>query len=530
MEVSVIGSSQVKLGKSEFAYREVRFCHLKDTFYLSNSRISFGRSPTSTKAGLRLAVNALQFDAIHQENRSPSPKTSKSLNGVRLFVGLPLDAVSPDCNSVNHARAIAAGLKALKLLGVEGVELPVWWGNVEKDCMGEYEWSGYLAIAEMVQSAGLNLHITLCFNGSKTPRIPLPKWVSQIGDSEPGIFFTDRSGQQYKECLSFAVDELPVFNGKTAVQVYQSFCESFKSTFSHFMGSTITGISMGLGPDGELRYPSHHRLPNINGVGEFQCYDQNMLRILKERAEASGNPLWGLGGPHDAPNYGQSPNSGGFFTDGGSWESPYGDFFLSWYSDMLVAHGDRLLSIAAKTFDGGVSVYGKMPLMHSWYRTRSHPSELTAGFYNTANRDGYESVAKMFAKNSCKMICPGMDLSDANQPNETLSSPELLLAQIMAACSEHGVKVSGQNSLSARAPGDFEQIKKNLSGDSVLDLFTYNRMGAYFFSPEHFPSFTKFVQSLNQLEWHADDLPAEDEEAAESLVKSSESSKHLQAA
>ncbi|KAI9123206.1 hypothetical protein K1719_006095 [Acacia pycnantha] len=98
----------------------------------------------------------------------------------------------------------------------------------------------------------------------------------------------------------------------------------------------------------------------------------------------------------------------------------------------------------------------------------------------------------------------------------------------MAACRKHGVNVSGQNSSSAGAPGDFDQIKKNLSGDYVLDLFTYNRMGAYFFSPEHFPSFTKFVQSLDQLELHADDLPLEDEEAAEFLVKSSESSKQLQ--
>ncbi|XP_054806047.1 inactive beta-amylase 9 [Prosopis cineraria] len=529
MEASAIGSSQAKLRKSELAYREVRFCYLKDSFGLSNSRICFDRSPAWKKAGMRLTVRAFQFEAVREESRSPSAKTSKSLNDVRLFVGLPLDAVSSDCSSVNHARAIAAGLKALKLLGVEGVELPIWWGIVEKDCMGKYEWSGYLAIAEMVQNAGLKLHVTLCFNGSKTPSIPLPKWVSQIGDSEPGIFFTDRSGQRYKGCLSFAVDELPVFNGKTAAQVYQGFCESFKSSFAHFMGSTITGISMGLGPEAELRYPSHHKLPNIHGVGEFQCYDKNMLCLLKKHAEASGNPLWGLGGPHDAPNYRQSPNSGGFFTDGGSWESPYGNFFLSWYSDMLVAHGDRLLSIAATTFDCQVSVYGKIPLMHSWYRTRSHPSELTAGFYNTQNRDGYEAVANMFAKNSCKMICPGMDLSDANQPHETLSSPELLLAQIMAACRKHGVKVSGQNA-GAGAPEDFEQIKRNLSGDNVLDLFTYNRMGAHFFSPEHFPSFTKFVQSLNQLELHTDDLPAEDEEAAESLVNSSESSKQLQAA
>lgn len=160
-------------------------------------------------------------------------------DNVRLFVGLPLDTVS-DCNSVNHAKAIAAGLKALKLLGVEGVELPVWWGVAEKDAMGKYEWSGYLAVAEMVQKADLKLHVSLCFHGSQQSNIPLPKWVSQIGQTESSLYYTDRSGQQYRNCLSLAVDDLPVLDGKTPVQVYQEFCESFKSSFAPFMGSTIT--------------------------------------------------------------------------------------------------------------------------------------------------------------------------------------------------------------------------------------------------------------------------------------------------
>lgn len=289
---------------------------------------------------------------------------------------------------------------------------------------------------------------------------------------------------------------------------------------------------MGLGPDGELRYPSHHELPNkTQGVGEFQCYDQNMLNLLKQHAEASGNPLWGLGGPHDVPTYDQSPYSNSFFKDSGSWESPYGDFFLSWYSSQLIEHGDSLLSLASSTFgDTGVSIYGKLPLLHSWYGTKSHPSELTAGFHNTANKDGYEQVAKMFAKNSCKIILPGMDLSDANQSSETHSSPELLLAQIMETFRKHEVKVSGQNSSEFGVPGGFEQIKKNLSGDNVLDLFTYHRMGAYFFSPEHFPSFTELVRSLNQPKLHSDDFASEEEEGGEAVVKSQESSVSMQTA
>ncbi|KAF7813690.1 inactive beta-amylase 9 [Senna tora] len=553
MEVSaMIGSSHPKLGRLDLARTDVDFCNLK-----YNCRIStcFGGKPRWKKAGLRFTLKAFQSEAVADESKSASGRRSKSehvsnialsLSGhsidnnvkpplkvclvmkrdnVKLYVGLPLDAVSFDCKTIKHARAIAAGLRALKLLGVEGVELPVWWGIVENDTMGIYDWTGYLAMAYMVQQIGLKLHVTLCFHGSQKPYIPLPKWVSQIGESEPSVFFADRSGQHYKECLSLAVDDLPVLDGKTPLQVYHSFCESFKSSFSQFMGSTITGISMGLGPNGELRYPSHQQ-PSTNngthGVGEFQCYDKNMLRFLKQHAEASGNPLWGLGGPHDAPTYNQLPDSNSFFRNGGSWESPYGDFFLTWYANQLLNHGDRLLSLATSIFnDTEVTTYGKVPLLHSWYTMQSHPCELAAGFYNTVKRDGYEEVAKIFAKNSCTMIMtfPGMDqLSDALvHPEETLSSHELLLAQIMEACRNNGVKVSGENSSDSGAFWGFEEIKKNImSGDNVLELFMYHRMGASFFSPEHFPSFVQFVRSFDQQELHSDDLL---EEEAGSLVE-----------
>ncbi|KAJ0768909.1 putative beta-amylase [Helianthus annuus] len=430
-------------------------------------------------------------------------------DGVKLYVGLPLNSIS-ECNAIHHSRAIAAGLRALKLLGVEGVELPVWWGVAEKQAMGKYEWSGYLALVDMIQKSGLKLHVTICFHASKEEDIQLPKWVSEVGESKRDIFFADRSGKRYKHCLSFGVDTLPVFDGKTAIEVYQGFIESFKTSFAPFMGSTITGVTIGMGPDGELRYPSHHDQVNNNvdhGAGEFQCYDENMMQSLKENAENAGNPLWGLCGPHDAPTYNQQPIMNTFFKEGGPWETAYGDFFLSWYSTQLVSHADRMLSLAASSFNNTtVKVSGKLPLVPSWYRTRSHPAEVTAGFYNTVNRNGYEEIANVFFKNSCRMILPGMDLLDEQQPNESFSSPELLLADIKDACRNNGVKVCGQNLNVAGTIKNFEQIKKNLAGENGIELFLYQRMGGEFFSPENFPMFSAFVRSLNQLEVDSDDL------------------------
>ena len=154
---------------------------------------------------------------------------------VRLFVGLPLD-----CYSQQNARAIAVGLKALKLLGVEGVELPMWWGIVEKEGPCKYDWSSYLSLAKMVQDVGLKLHVSLGFHATEDRTAALPQWVSRIGETQPDIFFTDHSGRRYKKCLSLAVDDLPVLEGRTPMQVYEQFFESFRSSFADFMGSTIT--------------------------------------------------------------------------------------------------------------------------------------------------------------------------------------------------------------------------------------------------------------------------------------------------
>ncbi|XP_042474969.1 inactive beta-amylase 9 [Macadamia integrifolia] len=541
MEVSMVRMPQSRMRTmTEAASRELGWFCSSNQIFPKQKKVTFDLSKRWRSAGVRLTVKAANSSSSLSEKISADTFTTKTstTGNVKLFVGLPLDAVS-DCNNLNHARAITAGLKALKLLGVEGVELPIWWGVVEKDTMGKYEWSSYLSLAQMVRDAGLKLRVSLCFHASKQPKIPLPTWVSRIGGAQPSIFFTDRSGRQYKDCLSLAVDDLPVLDGKTPLQVYQEFSQGFKSTFSDLLGSTIMEVSVSLGPDGELRYPSYPSMGSgrteipVLGLGEFQCYDEHMMKNLRQHAEATGNPKWGLGGPHDAPTYDERPSSNNFFREnGGSWETPYGDFFLSWYSNQLISHGDRILSMAFNTFfDSPVTISGKVPLLHYWYKTRSHPLEVMAGFYNTVSRDGYDAVAEMFARNFCRMVLPGMDLSEKHQPDGSKSSPELLLAQMRAACKQQRVlMVSGENSAS-ETPEGLEQIKKNLStedeGFVVLDSFTYQRMGAHFFSPEHFPKFTEFARSLQEQELHSDDMEGDDGNSV-SLPMDSKSGKDLQ--
>jgi hypothetical protein len=60
----------------------------------------------------------------------------------------------------------------------------------------------------------------------------------------------------------------------------------------------------------------------------------------------------GHGGPHDAGSYNSRSWETGFFvSQGGSWASEYGDFFLSWYSGLLVSHANRVLGAAAEVLN-----------------------------------------------------------------------------------------------------------------------------------------------------------------------------------
>jgi hypothetical protein len=158
----------------------------------------------------------------------------------RLFVGLPIDSVT-DGATVNSAAAIAAGIRAVRLLGADGVELPVFWSVAQPESPDRFSWAGYQAVADMVRAEGLSLRVSLRTHGTPGAGVPsLPSWVSGVAADDPDIFFTDRSGGRHDGCLSFAIDDLPVLHGKSPLQLYEAFFRSFAVAFDDFFDSTIT--------------------------------------------------------------------------------------------------------------------------------------------------------------------------------------------------------------------------------------------------------------------------------------------------
>eukprot|EP00898_Chlorokybus_atmophyticus_P008506 jgi/Chlat1/8657/Chrsp87S08054 len=440
---------------------------------------------------------------------------------VPVYVMLPLDTITL-INTVNRPNALRAGFMALKSIGVEGVMVDVWWGIVEGDKPKQYEWEAYRELLDMIRDAGLKCQAVMSFhscggNVGDCCSVSLPRWVMDVAEESPDVFYTDRAGWRNGEYLSLSVDNIRILHGRTPIEAYRDFMASFRNEFADYMGCVITEVEVGLGPAGELRYPSYPEGDGrwcFPGIGEFQCYDKYMLANLKAHAEAAGQPRWGVGGPHDSGHYKQWPEETGFFrTYGGSWDTDYGRFFLEWYSNNLVQHGSRVLAAAEEVFKGtNVQLAAKVSGIHWWYNTHSHASELTAGYYNTIQRDGYQDIAEMLAKHGAVLNFTCAEMRDKEQPPAALCSPEGLLRQARAAAYRAGITFAGENALPRFDRVAHEQICANampaMFGKEcdrhhphALDnmaTFTFLRMGEALFRPNNWNAFTQFVKRMNR--------------------------------
>ncbi|KAI9087045.1 hypothetical protein K1719_031006 [Acacia pycnantha] len=488
--------------------------HLSSTVcfaWIKSSPSSFRLRATShvTVAGTGNKVTGLEAskEELHHPALVAPHKHDDSMK-VPVFVMLPLDTVTMG-GTLNKARAMNASLMALKTAGVEGVMVDAWWGLVEKDGPMSYNWEAYAELVHMVQKHGLKLQVVMSFhqcggNVGDSCSIPLPPWVHEEISKNPDLVYTDRSGRINPEYISLGCDLIPVLRGRTPLQVYSDFMTSFRDRFRDYLGSVIQEIQVGMGPCGELRYPSY---PESNGtwrfpgIGEFQCYDKYMRASLEAAAESIGNRDWGRSGPHDSGQYNQFPEDTGFFRREGTWNSDYGSFFLAWYSNKLIEHGDRILESAGRIFQStGAKLSAKIAGIHWHYNTRSHAAELTAGYYNTRSRDGYLPIAQMLAKHGAILNFTCMEMKDSQQPHHASCSPEGLVRQVKTTTKTARVQLVGENALERYDGDGYGQVMETSRSDcgNGLVAFTYLRMNKRLFEEQNWRQFADFVRSMSE--------------------------------
>ncbi|WOL09332.1 beta-amylase 3, chloroplastic-like [Canna indica] len=439
----------------------------------------------------------------------PPPRSGK---GAPVFVTLPPDAVGPS-GQMTRRKTMGASFMALTAAGVEGIVVECWWGIVEREAPEVYDWGGYMDLVMMARRYGLKVRAIMAFHqwgtGPGDPGwIPLPRWVLEEMDKEPDLAFSDRFGRRNKEYISLGCDVLPILRGRTPIQAYSDLMRSFRDTFRDFLGAVITEIQVGMGPAGELRYPSFPtekliKASAVAEIGEFQCYDKYMLASLGAQAHNVGMHEWGYGGPLGASNSLQNPDETGFFRSDGSWNMPYGQLFLEWYSGLLLLHGERLCMVTDAIFWGtGVKISAKVAVIHWYYDTSSHPSELTAGYYNTLIRDGYLPIARMFARYRMALCCTCFDMQDSDERSNPQSSPEGFLRQLIYAARKCNLPITGENSFARLDEASLNQVVKNsrlyYSGAYEASLsFNYVRMNKNLFDPHNWNRFTRFVKRMS---------------------------------
>ncbi|KAG0472788.1 hypothetical protein HPP92_014645 [Vanilla planifolia] len=515
------------------------------------SRAKLGNSSTATgddlpvvSVGYRMAAKqpcwvgrlraqacsaAQPTEAVAVEGEKLHGLNCETVSGRRVpvFVMLPLDTVGIG-GGVARPRVLNASMAALRSAGVEGVMVDVWWGVVEKAGPGSYDWEAYAEVVRMAERHGLKLQMVMSFhqcggNVGDSCKIPLPPWVLEEMNRDPDIVYTDRSGRRNPEYISLGCDMLPILRGRTPIQVYSDYMQNFRERFKDYLGNVIEEIQVGLGPCGELRYPSY---PESNGtwrfpgIGEFQCYDKHMLSSLRAAAIAAGHEEWGKSGPHDSGHYKQFPEETGFFRHEGTWNTDYGRFFLDWYSGKLLEHGDRILAAAEGIFRGtGAKLSAKVAGIHWHYKTRSHAAELTAGYYNTRHRNGYLPIARMLAKRGVVMNFTCMEMRDEQQPDYANCSPEMLVRQVKEAAKAAAVDLAGENALERYDKGAYSQVLETSRGDEGIGLsaFTYLRMKKELFEGENWRQFETFVKNMAEGGRRAS-LPSKDSQFSDLYV------------
>ncbi|RZC72574.1 hypothetical protein C5167_048056 [Papaver somniferum] len=429
---------------------------------------------------------------------------------VPVYVMLPLGVINMKSELVDPD-ALVKHLKILKSINVDGVMVDCWWGIVEGRRPQDYNWTGYKRLFKLVRRLKLKLQVVMSFhecggNVGDNVTIPLPGWVKEIGKNNPDIYFTDKEGRRTYECLSWGIDKERVLKGRTAVEVYFDYMRSFRVEFDEFFEQgVITEIEIGLGPCGELRYPSYPikhgwKYP---GIGEFQCYDRYLMKSLTNAANERGHAFWG-NGPKNAGCYTSKPHETGFFCNGGDFDSHYGRFFLNWYSQLLIDHADRVLSLANLAFEG-ISIAAKLSGVHWWYKTASHAAELTAGFYNPSNRDGYAAIAAILKKHNISLNFTCVELRTLHQEEghpEAMADPEGLVWQVCNAAWDVGVPVASENALPCYDKDGYNKILETAKPSSDPDgrhlvAFTYLRLTPQLMENKRFAEFTHFVQKMH---------------------------------
>lgn len=375
--------------------------------------------------------------------------------------------------------------RALKTMGVRGVSVDFWWGKVNPR-PGVFDFSMYDPLVKAIRMNGLTLLPIMSFhqcggNVGDSIDIPLPSWVLENRDLD---FYQDNKGRVNKE-------HVPPWN-EVAHEWYESVLVAFKK---HYRMQIDTGviekIYMGLGPAGELRYPSYDskRGWKYPEYGRLQCYSKGAIRAFRfflrdkyENSMAALNKAWvTLESPLDSFEDVQPPRSSSELL---STESQYRLDFFEFYQGQLESHFTQVAGCFKRTFPS-LRIAGKVAGAHWCYEHDTMPraAELCAGLSD------YRRLLGKFLENGVELTFTCVEMRNKgphvrpgrHSLRESRSAARTLVKEVLGIARELKLThVTGENALPINGRPDGYRAVLELLDAKLLDSFTLLRIDNLF--------------------------------------------------
>uniref|UniRef100_A0A8R7QIY9 Beta-amylase n=1 Tax=Triticum urartu TaxID=4572 RepID=A0A8R7QIY9_TRIUA len=255
-----------------------------------------------------------------------------------------------------------------------------------------------------------------------------------------------------------------------------------------------------------MKRDSHKKRKDKMAISDQnKCYDKYLQADFKAAAAMVGHPEWEF--PRDAGQYNDAPQRTRFFVDNGTYLTEQGRFFLAWYSNNLIKHGDKILDEANKVFLGHrVQLAIKISGIHWWYKVPSHAAEITAGYYNLHDRDGYRPIARMLKRHRASLNFTCAEMRDSEQSSQAMSAPEELVQQVLSAGWREGLNMACENALPRYDPTAYNTILRNARPHGInksgppehkLFGFTYLRLSNQLVEGQNYVNFKTFVDRMH---------------------------------
>ncbi|OUR96233.1 hypothetical protein A9Q84_07700 [Halobacteriovorax marinus] len=398
-------------------------------------------------------------------------------------------------------------LLKMKELGVNSVATHIWWGAVETTD-NEFSWDYYKKVSALIINSGLKWVPIISFHqcgGDEDDNcyIPLPKWIwsKYVSSNKDVVDTSDLKfvGERGELSESF----ISVWATDKVLEDYKELLTSFRTNFSN-EAEHISEITVGLGPDGELRYPSNN-FKELNAQdttrGSLQAYS-NLAKIsfqkyIKEKYKTLDNinSAWSVQLTEIEEVL--PPKASTFYVNE-EYKSKYGNDFYDWYNKSLIDHGELLLSTSIRVFNDevspfkGIAIGGKLPGIAN----RTSPgsdrlAELNAGLIRSSDDiwnvekigNGYEKIISTFknSKDLTQFENVTLHLSCIEKGNiidgETLiSNGQDLVFEVSKVAKSMGLTIKGQTSSAANLGSNvpWDNMWKAIQGANYQGLTVIN--------------------------------------------------------